>query len=208
MAAPPLPALSITQLIIRWELAGQTILNTFNYYFDSAVEEPNYNVIMRKLIEEFDGEGEALDQWRDQLSDEITLKEVSAQPVYPVRLAPFRKQYELSGTVATPSVPVNCAMVAQKTSFAAARYGVGSTHIAGLPSSALLTAGSWSVAQSGAMENVISLFNVVKNILPDGYIFRPVLWSPLEPTRITEVTGTVVKDQARVMRRRTVGLGI
>lgn len=196
---------------MKWRMAGQTLLNTCHYRYDANVGPgDDFEDFAPAMTARLNAADNVIDSMLDVLSNDITLEEIRLQPVHPVRYAPYVLEVNKVGQVATPAVPVNCAAVFTKRSLLATRYGIGSWHQGGIPAAVYNRAtGLFTFADL----NVIAtqLGNAFEgNFIPDGMtgFVHGILWNYQTPLRITDIAEITPQLSARVMRRRTVGLGI
>lgn len=203
MPTPLLPD-AVVQVIIETNLNSQRLLNVLHYQADGT-GAADYNVALNALIGVLLTPGDLVDTLSACQSNEAQIRRISAQPVYPARLAIISEVQAIDGTVAQPALPQNTSLVVTKRSDLATRYGVGSIHIPGIPTT-FVANGFITGAASAAMTAFADQASGQK--MAAGIIWTPVLWNLATPGRVTVWDRYVIQDTSRVMRRRTVGVGI
>lgn len=203
--AVPLPPNSIIQINAEILAFGQTLINT-THWQTSLTTVPDYFAELTSAITFC--RTNALG-WINLLvpclGTNIELNMVTAQPVYPQRLRPVRVFDGRLGTGGADCNAQNLAAVIHKISDIAARWGQGSMHVGGLPTT--FYAGGL-ITTAG-----ITQLTPLAGVLPRQFMgtlatYFPSLWNATTPTRATPFTHSDIATTVRVMRRRTVGVGI
>lgn len=200
----PLIGDSIIQVIIETNLNTQRLLNVLHYQVDS-VGALDYNVALNALLGTLQSPGDVVETLSNCQSEDAQIRRISAQPVYPARLAIISGVLAIDGGVAQPALPQNTSLVVTKRSDLATRYGTGSIHIPGIPTT-FVSNGFITGAANAAMVLFADAASAPK--LAGGNTYTPVLWNLATPGRVTVWDRYVIQETSRVMRRRTVGVGI
>lgn len=164
--------------------------------------------------------GKLLNAMLDCMSNEASLTSVAAQVIHPVRYRASKVAIIAGdGTIVGSLTNQNTAAVFTKYGELAGQDAVGSWHQGGTPPN-MFTNGSLSVGGLTAMATLAEAFLEKPSFVVggDNVTFYPAILNkePIpdtDPVRyqikgLTEVIQTEVQQTARVMRRRTKGVGI
>lgn len=196
---------------VWYKLAEQQLMNTQMLSYNTDIGGPDdYQVFASSYCNEAVSLGGLVDLLSSQCTNQVTWQKVSMQMVYPQRYAAQEAGTGPLTPISGPTAPVNSALVVQKRSLIAKRYGVGSWHQAGLPASKLTTSGGdWDGGLMVSIQTALSSWFDPAHI-PPGMMGNvdPILWNIKQPTRTTFITSWVAKPTVRTMHRRTKFLGI
>jgi hypothetical protein len=202
--AEPLATGSICEVRIYTRYLEQTCLNVLHYRLTTATVA-DYGPAMEGLRDSMIIAGSIVDRLAAVMSPDAEVYRVDAQPVSAVRLRSRSANPSTSGTLAGVNLPPNVALVLTKNTDVAARWGQGSMHIPGIT----VAASAGGVATPAALAAMGLLGTEVRAVRAVGLsVFEPVLWNSVIPARATRINQTVAQTTSRVMRRRTVGVGI
>lgn len=129
------------------------------------------------------------------------------QKVHPVRFLASVFVDQQAGAIASPALFSNTAGVITRRTEFSGRKQVSTLHMPGLPASGS-TEGTLTAAQKTLYS---ALGDAIILKLQDGSIslnMSPSIVHKTNPLSVDTITNFVVQDTTRVMRRRTVGLGI
>ena len=188
----------------------QTVLNTWHFKVTQFTPEPiDYEDAANAILQELEQPGDFIDQLEAITVTGYSFIDHRIQRVYPTRNRQVIQTLSTTGSVATTGSQVNQAAVITKYGNVAGRFAIGSWHQAGLPTAAFSSFGRVEEVTQSALKAAVDMLTVVGDIEGfAGTVANPVLWSPTVPTRVTPIVETVPQFTSRVMRRRTVGLGI
>lgn len=217
--AYPIASNSVVQLTVRSKLFGQTVMNTFHWRWEIGTLPITDGAA---ALDDLEAELEA-NAWRDSYQAMCAPQVINAvadmQWIYPSRFVKRSYVFFPAGTAPLATTVTNLAAALEFRSDVATRRGQSTKHIpavGGLNSAAgILDAGFL-----GAMDD----FRVV-HMLPitlHGGTYRPIIFGrarpsytdkhgnvhPALPVSTLPITTSESKDTVRVMRRRTVGVGI
>lgn len=162
-----------------------------------------------EVLQNMIGDGDFVDAIAACTVENYQMDYMTLQKIDPTRLRAVRQDINAPGTLANPGATVNQAAVVTKHGEEAARWSIGSWHQAGLPASAYGPTGTIDPAILGALEDALEILDTAGAAAEvPGTNLQSVLFNPANPTRVTAVVGMFPQSTARVMRRRTVGLGI
>jgi len=212
---PDVPDFAIAQLTFFGQANGQRIMNTFGYQADvtGAVQPADAvsNAFFASLTYvELEGDFLATQ------STEYTLDEAWFQILFPTRIRKTILERDLPGTWDGPIDRQNTSAVISRHGAFASRTANGGLRLA-LPGNAgtavtvegLLTADYKVPLTALALTMLDSISTTVG---PATYAWQPIIINPNPDNPVilsgTPVVATNVQPEARVMRRRTVGLGI
>lgn len=204
--ATPLQQNSIIA-VTAWQLyQGQLLLNVNHYQFQDLAQAPDYRVEMNALLADLNAVGSLAERMADACHEDWELTRLTAQPVFPVRLASQELAVNRAGAKPGTAAPSNVAGVITKHTDLATRYGIGSWHQGGLRA---VDVENGVIAND--LDTDLTNIGIQVNAARDGTnpnVFVAVLWNINTPNRVTEITGTSVRDTSRVMRRRTLRVGV
>lgn len=205
----PLPTGAVIQVtILGTDGDANRRINVLHYQFTSSTGFPDYkdwlDTVLWPHLSQVNG---ILDQMKRSMCNACSIEQVWMQPVTPVRRLKLIKQYGQVGVVNLPQGPPNVAVTFTKYTESAARWGLGSFHFGGLCQN-INNAGR--VNDLGYGVQLDALANSLKQavFLGASLVAVPVLYSGDEPQRVTEVIDVQWQKTIRVMRRRTLGVGI
>jgi len=204
----PIPDNNIIQVTLRGLSMGQRILLVRTYVNFGAFPAGTIDDNLQDIIDEVaaGGNGDLQTPYLDALPPEFSLTEIRAQVISPIRSA-----YSSQLFVAAPGVwagaatkPNGAAVITQRTA-QAGRNQVANAHIGPLADNAsvngILT-GAYKTALGALGSAMINEWGV--GALPVTMV--PVIFHRATTT-YDDIENFAVNDYARVMRRRTVGLG-
>lgn len=214
--APPPDIINgdICEMTVRGQLCGQTILTVVHWKAD--FEEP---VAMDLALDSLNTAIREVDSIRDKYvaaaAQNFSLVELVLQMIYPVRFARFTYGFTEVGTQTGEAKTADLAAVLERSSFFATdrnlglskgRYG--NLHFAPVPGTKIeegIVDSTYRTNFLGPLANVFT--SPIISAGAGNWI--PVLYhAHADPVSTTELNRWSIKAEARVMRRRTVGVGI
>jgi hypothetical protein len=210
---------SVVQVTLKMTLFNQVVMNTFHYRYEQG------------LIPITDGAA-ALSDFNDALDiDTFYLNYINSLPpqclnivadlqwIYPLRYV--KRSFNQGPVGGSPNATTvsNMAAALLMRGDTASRRSVGTKHIPGV-GGATVAAGLLSAGKVAEVTDFADRAILVQMV--GDRIFRPIVYGrarpaytdrhgvlhPALPTLMTPITAYEVETTARVMRRRTVGLGI
>jgi hypothetical protein len=138
---------------------------------------------------------------------QYTLDEIRVQKVNGLRERYVSASFGLPGTHADDVTSPNVSAVLLKKSASVSRRGLGTFHLPGIPETGY--AAGYLTPAYQILINAIGarLLNPVTPVL-EALVVQPVIWTPTGDPIYYPVIGTTLVTTLRIMRRRTVGLGI
>jgi len=211
--ARPVIQNAVLEVASEMSVQGQTLLNIWHYQLIGATPGTyDGDDIVTAVIAEI-GTGAADDlallmrAYTNEACDYVRTK---YQWVWPTRYAPvFSGVGAGPGTNVAQPLPANVAGVATLQSTLAGPAGRGRKHFGGL-SVDDIDAGSITMALAGGIENVCQLMGqtIITGGIAGGGNMLPIIYHRDVPTLSQIWDSFVVRMTSRVMRRRTVGVGI
>jgi len=206
----PLQNGNVLQLSFFGLYQSQRIINTWNLEIDQfEPEDLDYEEYVNALIDDFLITDGVVEKLQDTWIATYTVQEVRVQKVYPTRERAVIRTVTALGAISGTGAPANVAAVVTKQGDAAGRFAQGSWHHCGVPSASLTTTGGVAAGYADDIKNALqAIVDIGSPTGFDGSTAQSVLWSPKVPARKTPITNLVAQSTSRVMRRRTVGVGI
>lgn len=205
------PVGSIFEVTLRTTVCNQKCLNVLHYVVETESSETSIVAETIQLATAIETAGGLGDKFRGALSALAIHDETVAQCIKDTLGTRFARQVldvgdpgELAGDVLTANV---AAVITKRTSFSG-RWAVGSFHMGGVPGSyfsgGLITDAPYKAALNALASEILQSVTTAS-----GGEYQPVIYHPdgLHGGH-TMILETELQDQVRVMRRRTVGLGI
>jgi hypothetical protein len=195
---------------IRYQQAGQIFMNTQVFaYTDSLLGNDDYAVLSNAWLAAKEGALDLIPSLLDIMHPSGSIVDHRMQLISPQRLAPIISTVGDPGTAIGDALPTNVAGVATKRTINATRWGIGSWHQPCLASSAITSAGVVANSYRVALETALQT-NLQGSYQPGGSFgsIRAILWGRAVPLRFSQIESYVGQATPRVMRRRTVGVGI
>jgi hypothetical protein len=215
---PVLPG-TIAQVIYRYTANNQICMATFGYVYTTGATTADQITATSSLLAIVSNvaTNQLLDKMAAAQSTTISYLDVSVQVIWPTRYLKFKADIAKVGQVAGNCDAQNLAAVITKQTEFAGRDAVGSLHLGGLPPNAFQN-GLLTAAGKTRMNFIATNLLLDINDASNGIVWHPCLVNktPIvgtDPVKY-QVSGstllytTVVQPQLRVMRRRTVDLGI
>lgn len=206
MASYPVADQSIVEIKFEGRHELQQVMSIFHYQLRSGSLLDGY-VALESLLSGVMVVGGIFQKWTDCLSEKVTNIKVTGQWIAPDRFAYIEKVDPLrtEGTVAGNAYPVNTAVALTKRTLNSGRSQVGTLHMPGVPESFLLNGELTAAATTAYGDLKTRILASIVTATPAEYY--PVLYHRSSPTVAPLVTDLTVNPYARIMRRRTVGLG-
>lgn len=210
---PPTPVAvgDVIQVTIEMRYNQQVYLNVLHYQsqenFSPALYESTLNTLLDTL--ETDAVTGIIEPYQAIVTEAVEFRTLTAQRVYPTRDYYVRVPVNVFGTYDGTQGTGNIGATISKRSQAAGRGRTGSFHTPALPAEGQNN-GSLTTIYRGLVEDVASAIRFVQVESGAGTGFVPGMFNPAlgGPNNFVPLIGTDVQPTVRVMRRRTVGVGI
>jgi len=205
----PLAVNDIVQMTVEGRKDGQAILNVFYYRVTVAPSTGSVSDNITGLINHLWGVDTGVLEvlWTLVMPTDYTLQLARGQKISPTREAYVEVLLIDNGDIAVnPLDTANLAWVFVKQTEFAGRRGRGTTHML-LPTMDWVTNGELNA--EGQAQRLALAAEVSNTQVPvSGGTFEPVLYHPGFSPNFHRITHGTVKQEVRVMRRRTVRVGI
>lgn len=212
MAVNPVLAGDVFQVILEFNVVGQRCLNVLHYIVLSTPSPNEYGGFLTALRAEFTlaAANGIIDALRQAICTNVPFTSCTVQRVYPTRDYYQRQSYNFSGVYDDTCATANISAVITKQSEAAGRGRAGSFHLSGVPAIIVIN-GRLNDAYQDLLttigiklETVLNVASTASPNLAPG-MYHPGLGAGANFKRLIR---TQAQATARVMRRRTVGVGI
>lgn len=209
MAIPKIVVNDIVQVVIESRVNEQRCLNVLHYRCDAMDVALTYAEALDQLMTRVGGAAPSVVAYMvAAMGSNASVEQIRAQRVSPRRDIYLAQSIGTAGT-GTPTVQLsNVAGVITKQTELAGRGRAGSFHLAGLPIGAY-TNGSLTVAAVNQLQTLAT--EIQANLtIGEAVKWTSGTFSPQAPLaeRFHAIFEAFPQTTARVMRRRTVGLGI
>lgn len=211
MPPAPISVGDIVQVVCESRVLNQVCLNVLYYRARKALPAISYAEGIDLLNQAVGGASEASikAQMVPLMGDNTKFIRVQAQRVYPTRDLYYRLTMTRDGMAPTVCNASNIAAVITKRGLTAGRGKAGSFHLAGLTDQHYAL-GSLTEEGTDLMERLADKLN--DPLVSDGgeFVFEPGMFTPGAGAGLNwnYIGACDVQPTVRVMRRRTVGLGI
>jgi len=197
---------------VTWvqEMFSQTILNIQHFRVTSSTSsgsDVGDNQSTADHLASLTGAGQLITVWRTNLVPEWTLRRVRVQKVSPIRSAYTTAAINLSGLDGNDSQLPNIAVVVSKRGTSGTRRAQGSIHFAGW-SPAFFNQGVIQAGIETWWNNLEPLWSATQTVAAIPASIQPIIYNPGASINWQTVAVWQLQDTARVMRRRTVRVGI
>lgn len=205
----PLPAGAVIEIIYSGDMHGQRFMNTLHIYVAAVGDTPS-------IFDELDnirgyysdeGVGSALPAYLQCIPENAAVTSVSAQQITPTRSRRTISTLTETGLGGTSDVTNVQASITFRTNFGG-RDQVGGMRIPAAPSNAV--AGSWNDPYKVALTSLADVLKAGFTEPGGTAIYQPCIFHRNlgSPANRTDITDAIVQPTTRVIRRRTVGVGV
>jgi len=204
-------AADIVEVTLLGSCFGQAVQNKFHY---ACISVSGADQASQDVFDELDTElsaGAGLINLMLLLAPtQYELGAVRYQVIKPVRQVAYPVQHADNGLNTQNTLATNVAFAITKRGDLAGRRNISTTHVIGTTDGSLMDEGKLTPAAITLAENIAAFMDNQVSITVGAidYEFGPVIYHPTDPLNPTPITSCIVQPTARVMRRRTVGLGI
>jgi hypothetical protein len=205
---PPVAINDIVMVTIESQAFSQRFLTTFHYKVTNVGTA--FNPVLSATVGAADFAANALAPYpwlKLCMSPQVVINRVRMQWLKPLRYAPGTFVTADPGTNIEDTTSTNQSAVVTRACDLSGRKYVGSIHVPAVSQANLLN-GLCKPAYKAQLDALAgSLLNTL-TLPTEGLVIKPVLYNRTGPVFSTDITRAFAQDTARVMRRRTVGLGI
>lgn len=195
---------AILECTIRCTVNAQTTLSVFHYKLQDSLGLPDGDSAIDAFNLEWNDTLDFVGAYAGCMAENVDLVQLVYQWIYPTRYHRVIKAPSVlnGGLVDTCNAP-NVAQVITRSGDIADRHGIGTTHVPGL--------GTGSYADGELLAGQKVLLDTLAGFMDDKYrtdTMFPVLYNRTNPAQSRVITRAAAQSTVRVMRRRTVGVGI
>jgi hypothetical protein len=210
MALPVVPIAvgDIVEQRLRFRYLEQTLLNVMHYRIDVIGTENNLPNLAAAIDSELASGFGFYQRFGELLDVDCIHERTEYQIVAPVRFSAtvIEPVITSAGAVTDYKLPANVGVVITKKSLRASRGSNGSIHIGGINAD-MLVGGKLSASGLTRLNSLANLVPAEINLGSGAKVTR-VVYSRFPGRIAVSITDAVAQDTARVVRRRTVGVGI
>lgn len=200
---------SLMTFTIRGIHESQQIMSVFTYRYNGSQQIVDGEAALLAAWAQFQGAATGVfDKWIAVVSNKVTDIKTQIQWTHPDRFA-YIEMFKFPGTeggVAGAAMPVNTSVAITKRTQNAGRGQVGTLHMPGVPQSFVVD-GRLTPAANASYTELADRVKLTLSTVNIPMELLPVLFKESSPTVSNKIHSAEVKPFARVMRRRTVGLG-
>lgn len=203
-----LGANTVLAVTMRGKHELQDVMTVLHYRLKSPSSLPDGVAAINAFWTVFSQAGKPFETWRSCLSEMVANIHTQIQSIDPIRFAYVNKIKvgADSGSVAGDAYPVNTAAAITKRTLNAGRDQVGTIHMPGVPIGGVVN-GALTVGQKALYDLFgVQVLGTITTVAPDAE-WVPVLFHRSSPGISPIIEETTTQPFARVMRRRTVGVG-
>lgn len=197
----------IVRVTIVGSLFQQTIMTVLDYKVTVSSLD-TIRVVANALDAQFDAANDLYDSYRAVTPPEYTHTFTWIQTIRPVRYTKSIFAVDSPGTNATPTKVSNVAAVITKRSESATRRGLGSVHMPIAPTAGGVTNGQIVAPMKTLLNTLGDKIVLDRTVLAGLTTMVPVIVNSAFAFPPIEYKDYITQATSRVMRRRTVGLGI
>jgi len=200
----------IIEITFRQSMFTQIILNVLHYRVVSSTSsgsDVGDNQSTSDHFASLTGAGQLIGDWSSSLGTTWEMDDVKAQKIAPVRSAYTTSTVAVLGQSPSRTEITNSAVVVSKRGTSGTRRAQGSIHFAGWPEQ-FITDGEWEAPVQTwwtALEPLLSANQIVAAI---PATLQPVIFNPGATPNWQTIAVWTLQPETRVMRRRTVRVGI
>lgn len=187
---------------------AQTIMNTSFWRAKTVTGNPTIGTVCQDLIDTLQVANSFIAKYLDCMPGNYTMTEVWCQKVSGIRYAKVTEVVNQAGTSGEPADTANVAQTLTRRSVNASRRGVSNMHLLSPTSNQWIEEGQLTAQAKTALQAFADK-GILEYTLPGpGPIMQPVTQYGLGSTEYSLLQGNDIQETVRIMRRRTVRVGI
>lgn len=198
----------IVALTYEATYAGQQIRYNLHYRVTVAGSSTSAELDLQAMADNFasNGTNTLTAAIQNAHVDTFTFDAVTAQRVWPTRTIRLIKLSSFPGAINQTGMPPNVAAVITKRTLTPGRMGIGSLHLSGVDINAITDGNITTLTNYAAILPLLAAGRTVSAVTMS---IEPGLFNPTFPaTFFSRIFDCAIQITARVMRRRTVRVGI
>lgn len=198
---------SVAAITLHGKHENQQVMNVFHYRVSSGGSLTDGRAALQALMNAVKADDKLAKVWTAALSVKATQLKMRGQWISPTRFGFLEEALDPAvGGEAGDAMPVNLAASITRRTDNAGRDQVGTIHMPAIPTSFVLNGILTAGALTAYGDVLTQALEVLTTVDPAAEWF-PILFHRTAPSVAQQLTGGTVQPTARVMRRRTVGLG-
>lgn len=206
MAYPVLAGAAL-EVVLEGRHENQQVMNVLHYRYTGSTTLGNGAAVAVGVLDLMNNAGGLAQLWRDCLSVKVEDLTIRVQWIQPARFAYIRTGIMGNdGAVAGNAMPVNTAISITRRGESANRHNIGTTHVPGVPVDAILN-GQLVGIFAAPYQAFASKMLEPLTVLDPAATFVPVILNRQDFAESVSPVNWTLHTFARVMRRRTVGVG-
>lgn len=205
----PLPAIGDRVLVtFRGTLCDQRTMSTFLYRITNVTGAPLYNELMDALHSSFSGAGQLITTFRACMPSNWFWTDVWYQIISPTRQRKYAKSMTGAGTASSIATTANLQASITRVGELSGRRYIGGIRMPLGTEDFVVDQGFIQAGQLAALNALCAAMKLF--IITSGSVatFRPQVGVPKPPATSLDLEDAFPQATSRVIRRRTVGLGI
>lgn len=207
----PLASNDVVELTVKATYQSQVVLNVWHYaYFNPSVTIPDGTAEVDDLCSQFDSlfYQSAVFGILPQSVVGYSINEMKAQVVHPVRQHFITHNPATSaGQVAGEGIPSNTDLVIAIRTDVAGRGKSGNKRFTAIPITHM-TGNTFDAVTVGFWQTLANHFGDAFTALTAPGIWKPIVWSKRRALDRRGMVGTIARNEVRIDRSRTKGIGI
>lgn len=197
---------------VQWRSAFEesVIMNVYHLRVVSSTSsssDVSDNQSLADLLAGENGVGAFVTPFRNALPTNVVLQRVRTQKIAPQRSPYTESVIGQLGLWPNPASTGNLAGVITKRGSLGTRKSVGSLHIGPIPDTAYVQ-GVISAGYVGVLQILYDALAAVFTVPGSGVTYQMVIYNRTSTPNWNQIAATTVQDTVRVMRRRTLRVGI
>lgn len=193
----------------RGRIANQEIMNTYIHRLDVLGAPATTDQVIAEFNTRITAGGGLFNTFISAVPPEYLCLERWFQVVWPTRIRKNVVVSNLPGSWAGVNDSPNVAVSIERFAETSGRNSVGRVQLPASMAPADIAGGVISGAgYKAALDAHAVQMKTAVTTVPTGHVLSPVLWAKATAATFRPVIGSVRQETVRVMRRRTVGLGI
>jgi len=198
---------AVMSLTMEGRHENQQVMTVLHYKLRCGLPLVDGRAELETFLDSVNGVGKLVEKWKDCLSVKCVALRLRAQWLTPLRFAYVpRATVPGDGTIAGDAYPVNTAVAITRQTDVAGRDEVGTIHMPAVPITFIENGTLTPAAEAAYSLLAEKLIEVIPGG-PDDVFFDPVHFKRANPSVANPIISYVLQPTARIMRRRTVGLG-
>lgn len=197
----------VVEVTMEGTYQGSKILNVWHYKVIETPLNQDYEAALLAMLPAWISKvWTAANGIKGRVVQTYNLGRVRAQTIHPIRQPYIDEAVGEAGGVNEIGCPSNTAMVQAIRPDLVGKGKTGSKHMTALPQS-VIEGAFWEAGAVAEMGTALDLALTNLTTIAPAVTYRPVLWDRTNSTA-NNILNSIMSDEVRIMRRRTVHVGI